>query len=64
MLRFYKGAISIDDVRAMTPERFGSWVDEMNKIMELENPEAKKEGLSGNALISAAMNDPAVRKIK
>lgn len=61
-MRFYNGAIEIDDIRAMTPEQFGDWVHEMNVIMELETPKEEK-GISGNAVRDAAMLDPAVRKI-
>ncbi len=60
MLRFYQGAFSPDDVRAMMPEQFGDWVHEMNVIMELENPE-KEKGVTGKAVHAAAMLDPAVR---
>ena len=62
MLRFYKGAISIDDVRAMTPMQFGDWVHEMNVILELENPEEKR-AITGDAIHAAVMADPAVRKL-
>lgn len=44
----------------MTPEQFGDFVKEMNKLVKMESgPEEKP--LSGNALLNAVQSDPAVR---
>jgi len=60
LIRFYKGGLTIDDIREMTFEQFNIWVEQIEKIVELESGEKKVSGKEARLM---AMNDPAIRKI-
>jgi len=47
VLRFYKGAITLDDISRMTPEQFKIICNEVSKISKMENPEEKPTGFHG-----------------
>ncbi len=59
LIRFYKGGLTIDNIRAMTFEQLDIWSYEIGVIVELESGEKK---VSGKEAVAMAMNDPAIRK--
>ena len=60
MLRFYKGGLTIKDIRDMTFSQFGVWMKEISVISELESGENKSSGAEAKRL---AISDPAIRKV-
>ena len=60
LLRYYKGGLSIADIRAMSFEQFFAWLEEVGNLCEIESG---KQGVSGKDAVAMAMNDPAIRKI-
>ena len=60
LVRFYKGGLTIKDIRAMTFEQFGGWVKEISVISELESGEKQVTGKDAAAM---ALADPAIRKV-
>ncbi len=60
MIRFFKGGLSIADIRAMTFEQFFGWIAEIGNICELESGEKRVSGADAKAM---ALCDPAIRKV-
>ena len=66
ILRFFKGAFKVDDIRAMTLKQFDSLCLSVLKISQIESGDKENEqGYSKTADIERAIeNDPAIRRIK
>ena len=50
MLRFYKGGITLEDIKSMSFARLNLFIDEIKKIVELEKEEKPLEGAAGFAV--------------
>jgi hypothetical protein len=57
---YYKGSITLQDVRQMPNRTLLSYMNAANTLSEMSEPEP--EGLTGDAAIEAMKNDPAFRK--
>ena len=58
VLRFYKGSISIQDIRAMTPDQFNGYIKEIETIAGLESGEV----MPSKEMIEKVKQDAAIRK--
>jgi len=58
VLRFYKGSISIQDIRSMTPDQFNGYIKEIETIAGLESGEV----MPSKEMIEKVKQDAAIRK--
>lgn len=59
VLKYYKGAITIIDIRQMSNRELLGYINAANHMESMNEP--KESGLSGQKAIDAAQNDPAIR---
>ena len=58
VVRFYKGGITKEDIRNMTPDQFNICVEEIDNIARLESGEK----LPSKDMMNDIKNDPAFRR--
>ena len=59
-LRFYKGAVTLEGIRDMTPDQFNIILEEIPNIAKLESGESTPT--PPRDMIAAIKNDPYIRK--
>ncbi len=62
VLRFYKGSITREDIRGMTPDQFHIIVSEIETVAKLEQGESTLT--PPKEMIEAMKRDPAINKRK
>ena len=58
VVRFYKGGITKEDIRNMTPDQFNGWVKEIDNVASLESGESTPS----KDMMNEIKNDPAFRR--